>query len=105
MACCVVSRYLAVGLLVALPVGWGVSHFASSPVAATPTMLAVAPATQPSTPTTKPKIFNTMCPVGKEKVDPEAPTVEYKGKTIGFCCAGCEKDFLKDPEKYMKDLK
>src|SRR5678816_2843767 len=25
----------------------------------------------------------------------------YKGKTIGFCCAGCDKDFEKDPAKFM----
>jgi len=96
MPCCVVSRYIAVGLLVALPTAWATSHFLSSPVEA------AAPATQPST---KPVAINKLCPVGKVPVDPKAPTVEYKGKTIGFCCAGCEKDFLKDPEKYMKDLK
>jgi YHS domain-containing protein len=77
--------------------------------------LAVAPATQPSSSgsssssssaaTTKPTAVNTVCPIGKEPVDPNCKTYEYNGKTIGFCCPGCIADFKKDPEKYMKDLK
>jgi len=31
-------------------------------------------------------------------------TVEYRGKLIGFCCAGCDKKFISDPENYMKNL-
>lgn len=50
------------------------------------------------------KIWNAVCPVMGEKVNPKAPTAEYKGKTIGFCCAGCDEKFKKDPEKYMKNL-
>jgi YHS domain-containing protein len=48
--------------------------------------------------------WNKVCPVQGEEVDSEAPTAEYKGKVIGFCCPGCEKKFKKDPEKYMKNL-
>ena len=50
------------------------------------------------------KIWNKVCPVQGEAVNPKAPTVEYKGKTIGFCCAGCDAKFKKDPEAYMKNL-
>lgn len=50
------------------------------------------------------KIWNAVCPVMGNKVNPKAPTVEYKGKIIGFCCAGCDATFKKDPEKYMKNL-
>lgn len=50
------------------------------------------------------KIWNKVCPVQGDEVDPDAPKVEYKGKTIGFCCAGCDEKFQKDPEKYMKNL-
>lgn len=50
------------------------------------------------------KIWNKVCPVQGEEVDPEAPTTEYNGKTIGFCCPGCDKKFKKDPERYMKNL-
>jgi YHS domain-containing protein len=30
--------------------------------------------------------------------------VDYKGSRIYFCCAGCDKEFQKDPEKYLKKL-
>jgi YHS domain-containing protein len=50
------------------------------------------------------KIWNVVCPVMGNKVNPKIPTAEYKGKTIGFCCAGCDKKFRADPETYMKNL-
>jgi YHS domain-containing protein len=50
------------------------------------------------------KIFNAYCPATGGKVDPKVKTVTYKGKTIGFCCSGCDKTFLKDPEKALKNL-
>lgn len=50
------------------------------------------------------KIWNTICPVMGNPVDPKSPTVEYKGKIIGFCCGGCDDTFKKDPEKYLKNL-
>jgi Cu(I)/Ag(I) efflux system membrane fusion protein len=50
------------------------------------------------------KIWNTICPVMGNPVDPKSPTVEYKGKLIGFCCGGCDDKFKADPEKYMKNL-
>ena len=34
------------------------------------------------------------------------PTVFiYKGHEIKFCCPSCKKDFLKDPDKYLKKIK
>jgi len=48
--------------------------------------------------------WNKVCPVKGEEVDAEAPTVEYSGKVIGFCCPGCDSKFQNDPEKYMKNL-
>jgi len=50
------------------------------------------------------QIWNKVCPVKGEEIDAEAPTVEYNGKLIGFCCPGCDSKFQKDPEKYMKNL-
>lgn len=50
------------------------------------------------------KIWNAYCPVRGEEVDPESPTVQYKGKTIAFCCPGCDDKFKAEPEKYMKNL-
>ena len=28
----------------------------------------------------------------------------YKGQEIKFCCKGCDKDFQKDPEKYLSKI-
>ncbi|HCZ05871.1 MAG TPA: YHS domain-containing protein [Thermotogae bacterium] len=30
-------------------------------------------------------------------------TINYLGKTYHFCCEGCEKEFKKDPSKYVRD--
>jgi YHS domain-containing protein len=45
----------------------------------------------------------TTCPATHEEftVTAESPKVEYKGKTYYFCCAGCDKKFSQDPEKYL----
>lgn len=50
------------------------------------------------------QIWNKICPVMGNPVDPKAPSIEYKGKLIGFCCAGCDDQFKADPEKYIKNL-
>ncbi len=50
------------------------------------------------------EIFNAVCPILGGKVSPKVKPVEYKGKLIGFCCPGCDKDFLENPELYMKNL-
>ena len=57
-----------------------------------------------STETATVQIWNKVCPVKGEEIDADAPTAEYNGKTIGFCCPGCDSKFQKDPEKYMKNL-
>lgn len=49
-------------------------------------------------------IFNAVCPILGGKIDPKTPTVDYKGKKIGFCCPGCDEEFLSDPDKYMENL-
>lgn len=49
-------------------------------------------------------IWNKVCPIKGGEVDPESPTVLYDGKTIGFCCPGCDEKFKKNPEKYIKNL-
>ncbi|MHC4743347.1 MAG: efflux RND transporter periplasmic adaptor subunit [Planctomycetota bacterium] len=45
----------------------------------------------------------TLCPVMGFKID-KKHFVTYKGKKVYFCCAGCDEDFLKDPEKYLPKL-
>lgn len=44
------------------------------------------------------------CPVMGGPIDEEA-YADYAGKRIYFCCAGCEKSFQEDSEKYMKQMK
>ena len=55
-----------------------------------------------------PKPINKICPVEGGEVDSKV-TLDHKGKLIGFCCAGCDGEFKKDPAKYMaivdKELK
>lgn len=50
------------------------------------------------------EIFNAVCPILGGKISLKVKPVEYKGKLIGFCCPGCDKDFLENPELYMKNL-
>lgn len=43
--------------------------------------------------------FNAACPVQPDKgVSMRAPTVEYKGLTIGFCCEDCPKTWAEWPD-------
>jgi len=50
------------------------------------------------------EIWNKFCPVKGNPVEDDTPTVEYNGKTYGFCCPGCDEKFAKNPEKYSKNL-
>lgn len=45
----------------------------------------------------------TLCPVMGTPINKEY-FVEYKGKTVYFCCPGCDETFLADPEKYLPKL-
>jgi len=47
--------------------------------------------------------LNKVCPVKGEEIDADAPTVEYNGKLIVFCCPGCDSKFQKDPEKIYEE--
>ena len=44
------------------------------------------------------------CPVMGGDIDKEVFT-DYKGRRVYFCCAGCEKKFAEDPEKYLEKIK
>jgi len=44
------------------------------------------------------------CPVMGGKVNKDM-YVDYQGKRIYFCCAGCIETFKKDSEKYMEKMK
>jgi YHS domain-containing protein len=49
-------------------------------------------------------VEQTMCPImDGNKIDKNV-FVEYKGKKVYFCCAGCKAKFDADPEKYVAKL-
>ncbi len=43
---------------------------------------------------------NTVCAICGMEVDPTIPTLEYKGKKIGFGCKMCPAKFKADPDRY-----
>ncbi len=45
------------------------------------------------------------CPVSGEEfvVTSTSPHADYNGKTYYFCCGGCEKKFLSNPQKYTSE--
>ena len=48
----------------------------------------------------------TTCPVRGMPIDKEA-FADYQGKRVYFCCPGpeaCQKGFMKDPERYIKEM-
>ena len=45
----------------------------------------------------------TLCPVLGGNVNKQV-YADYNGKRIYFCCSGCDAEFKKDPEKYLKKL-
>jgi YHS domain-containing protein len=45
----------------------------------------------------------TTCPVLAGPIDKRV-YADYQGKRIYFCCKGCDAEFEKNPEKYMKKL-
>jgi YHS domain-containing protein len=56
-------------------------------------------------PTTKPVPVNKMCAVQTENPVDDRVTIQYQGKTIGFCCEDCIKDFKANPDKYLDKMK
>jgi len=44
-----------------------------------------------------------LCPVLAGNID-KSLYADYQGKRIYFCCKGCDAEFNKNPEKYMKKL-
>jgi YHS domain-containing protein len=45
----------------------------------------------------------TTCPVMGGAIN-KAIFVEYQGKKVYFCCAGCPETFQADPQKYLSKL-
>lgn len=47
------------------------------------------------------------CIVSDEEIgggDMKPYVFNYKGQEIKLCCKDCKKDFMKDPDKYMKKI-
>jgi YHS domain-containing protein len=55
-----------------------------------------APATKPVPAT------NTLCPVLGGKVTEKSKTVVVRGHEYRLCCAGCDTQLLKNPDKYLE---
>ena len=51
-----------------------------------------------------PESVQKKCPVMGGDID-KSVYVDYKGRRVYFCCAGCEKKFLAEPEKYLEKIK
>lgn len=47
------------------------------------------------------------CVVSGEKLEGmgKSHSIKYKGQEVRFCCKPCEKDFNKEPEKYLQKIK
>lgn len=45
----------------------------------------------------------TLCPVMGGEIDKSAYQ-DYEGKRVYFCCPGCKKTFLENPEKYIQGM-
>ena len=64
---------------------------------------AAAPKTAPASSPAAPGQPQTKCPVLGGNINQQI-YADYKGKRIYFCCPGCDQEFKKNPEKYMKKL-
>jgi YHS domain-containing protein len=53
-----------------------------------------------------PENIQKTCPVSGEKLGGMGKPVfvDWKGRRVFFCCAGCKPDFQKDPAKYLAKL-
>lgn len=53
-----------------------------------------------ATPAAAGQTVNTVCAICGMEVDPDLPTMQYKGQTIGFGCKVCAPKFKADPDRY-----
>ena len=56
----------------------------------------------PAKPAVPPTLHGqTLCPVMGKPID-SAQSIDIQGQRVYFCCAGCSKKLLGDPDKYFK---
>jgi YHS domain-containing protein len=67
-------------------------------------LLAADVKTAPASPPAAQGQPQTKCPVLGGNINKQI-YADYQGKRIYFCCQGCDQEFKKNPEKYMKKLK
>lgn len=48
--------------------------------------------------------IQTTCPVSGEELKEKIAFIDFEGRRIYFCCAGCEAPFNKEPQKYLSML-
>lgn len=75
----------------------------SEPEPAAPAAKTAAKAAEETASEAAETIEQTTCPVMGGAINKDL-FVEYKGKKVYFCCAGCEEQFNKEPEKYIAKL-
>lgn len=49
-------------------------------------------------------VWNKVCPICGDEVDPDLETVTHEGKVYGFGCAGCPEKSGKNPEEFVKNM-
>ena len=59
-------------------------------------MILAAPATKPV------PASNAVCPVLGGKVTEKSKTVAVRGREYRICCAGCDTQLLKNPDKFLE---
>lgn len=83
-----------------------VTAFAVASMAAAQTTNTNAPAkvqTEKVAKNVKKVVHQTMCPVMGNAIDKKL-FVDFEGKRIYVCCAGCLETVKKDPAKYIKEM-
>jgi hypothetical protein len=69
----------------------------------TPPPTTPGPTVPPSAATSAPKPYPLkQCVISGEDLGDEPKVIVHEGQEIKFCCPGCEKDFRKEPAKYLK---
>ena len=94
-----------VGLGILALMGCGDGHDHKSHDHGVPTGKTPETPVAPADPNAKPYLLKTCLVSGEELGKMGEPfRLTYKGQEIKLCCKGCEKDFNKEPEKYIQKL-
>ena len=101
-----------VGALATILWAVGCSRAETGEAGPTPVAVGQAPAMQPleasgaapvTAEATEPLIAQKTCPVMGGPIDPNI-YLDYQGRRVYFCCQGCQAEFNKNPDEYMRKL-